>query len=135
MPSTQSTPAIIGTVGRRKRATARVRMQPGSGKIVVNGRDLEIYFCRETLKMVIAQPLEMLEQVGKFDIRVNVKGGGLSGQAGAILHGISRGLAVYNTDFRPTLKKAGFLTRDDREVERKKPGQPKARKKFQFSKR
>jgi small subunit ribosomal protein S9 len=135
MSTTQQNDQSIQTVGRRKRATARVTMKPGTGIIMVNGRTLDAYFCRETLKMVMAQPFELLDQSGTMDIRVNVKGGGLSGQAGAILHGISRGFAQFNPDYRAPLKKAGFLTRDDREVERKKPGQPKARAKFQFSKR
>ena len=103
--------------------------------VVVNGRALAAYFGRETSIMVINQPLEILEQKGKVDITVNVKGGGLSGQAGAIRHGVSRALCVLNPDYRPALKKAGFLTRDARAVERKKYGQPGARRRFQFSKR
>ncbi len=121
--------------GRRKRATARVTIRTGKGDITVNKRPMETYFARETLKMIIAQPLDLLGQLGKLDIRVNVKGGGLSGQAGAMLHGISRALLQMSPEHRALLKKAGFLTRDDREVERKKSGQPGARKKFQFSKR
>ncbi|MBX5481461.1 MAG: 30S ribosomal protein S9 [Myxococcaceae bacterium] len=121
--------------GRRKEATARVWLSAGEGKIVINGRTLDEYFGRETSKMIINQPLLLLEQQGKVDIKVNVTGGGLSGQAGAIRHGISRALVAYNPEFRPTLKKAGFLTRDPRAVERKKYGQPGARRRFQFSKR
>ena len=121
--------------GRRKEAIARVYLRPGSGKITVNRRDVEDYFPRETLKMVLRQPLEVTEQVGKWDILVNVTGGGLSGQAGAVRHGISRALADAEEDLRTPLKKNGFLTRDARKVERKKYGQPGARKRFQFSKR
>jgi small subunit ribosomal protein S9 len=102
---------------------------------VVNGKALDQYFGRETSKMIIHQPLQILEQVGKLDITVNVCGGGLSGQAGAIRHGLSRALVALNPEFRPPLKKAGFLTRDARAVERKKYGQPGARRRFQFSKR
>lgn len=121
--------------GRRKESTARVWLKAGSGAVVVNGRAMDDYFGRETSKMVINQPLQLVEQQGKVDITVNVKGGGLSGQAGAIRHGISRALCVFNPEFRPALKKAGFLTRDARVVERKKYGQPGARRRFQFSKR
>ena len=121
--------------GRRKESTARVWLKPGSGTMVVNGRTMDEYFGRETSKMVINQPLQVLEQMGKLDMTVNVRGGGLSGQAGAIRHGLSRALCVWNPDFRPALKKAGFLTRDARTVERKKYGQPGARRRFQFSKR
>ncbi|MCA9549966.1 MAG: 30S ribosomal protein S9 [Myxococcales bacterium] len=121
--------------GRRKEAVARVWLRPGSGKIMVNRRDLEIYFPRATLKMVLRQPLELTEQLGKWDILINVSGGGLSGQAGAIRHGITRALMEADGGLRPTLKKAGFVTRDARKVERKKYGQPGARKRFQFSKR
>jgi small subunit ribosomal protein S9 len=121
--------------GRRKESTARVWLKPGNGDIVVNGRPLDEYFGRETSKMVINQPLEVLEQKGKVDLTVNVKGGGLSGQAGAIRHGLARALCKWNPDFRPALKKAGFLTRDARAVERKKYGQPGARRRFQYSKR
>jgi len=121
--------------GRRKEATARVWIKAGSGAVVVNGRTMDNYFGRETSKMVINQPLQILEQQGKVDITVNVCGGGLSGQAGAIRHGISRALCLLNPEFRPALKKAGFLTRDARVVERKKYGQPGARRRFQFSKR
>ena len=121
--------------GRRKEATARVWLKAGSGEVVINGRKLNDYFGRETSKMVMNQPLQVVEQLGKVDITVNVVGGGLSGQAGAIRHGISRALCVFNPEFRPALKKAGFLTRDARAVERKKYGQPGARRRFQFSKR
>jgi len=126
---------LVSAVGRRKVAIARVRMKPGTGTFVVNDRTLDEYFGRETSKMILKQPLEVVEQLGKVDISVNVCGGGLSGQAGAIRHGISRCLLKLNPDVRPALKKAGFLTRDSRSVERKKYGQPGARKRFQFSKR
>ena len=121
--------------GRRKESTARVWVKEGSGNIVVNGRTLDEYFGRETSKMILNQPLQILEQVGKVDVTVNVVGGGLSGQAGAIRHGLSRALCLLNPEFRTPLKKAGFLTRDARVVERKKYGQPGARRRFQFSKR
>jgi small subunit ribosomal protein S9 len=125
---------VYGT-GRRKESTARVWVKAGDGRIVVNGRPMDAYFGRETSKMVINQPLQLVEQLGKVDITVNVKGGGLSGQAGAIRHGVARALCVLNPEFRSPLKKAGFLTRDARVVERKKYGQPGARRRFQFSKR
>jgi len=121
--------------GRRKESTARVWVKEGNGTIVVNGRPLDEYFGRETSKMILNQPLQILEQVGKVDVTVNVVGGGLSGQAGAIRHGLSRALCLLNPEFRTPLKKAGFLTRDARVVERKKYGQPGARRRFQFSKR
>jgi len=121
--------------GRRKESVARVHIKAGSGAIIVNERPLDQYFGRETAKMVLMQPLEIVEQKDKLDITVKVHGGGLSGQAGAIRHGISRALVAYNPEFRPILKKAGFLTRDARAVERKKYGRPGARKRFQFSKR
>ena len=121
--------------GRRKTAVARVYLRPGSGKIVVNRRDFDEYFPNRVLKMVIRQPLLLTETADKFDILVNVRGGGPTGQAGAIRHGISRALLEYNPELRPRLKSAGLLTRDARQVERKKYGQPKARKRFQFSKR
>jgi small subunit ribosomal protein S9 len=121
--------------GRRKTSVARVYLRPGNGKIVVNRRDFDDYFPNRVLKMVIRQPLLVTETADKFDILVNVEGGGPSGQAGAIRHGISRALLEYNAELRPRLKSVGFLTRDAREVERKKYGQPKARKRFQFSKR
>jgi small subunit ribosomal protein S9 len=126
---------IQSTTGRRKEAVARVRLRPGSGKIVVNGQDLKAYFGRETSIMILVEPLKVLEQLDKLDIDVNVRGGGHSGQAGAIRLGVTRALCEYNPEFRPALKKAGFITRDARVVERKKYGQPGARKRFQFSKR
>ena len=121
--------------GRRKTAVARVYLRPGSGKITVNRRDFDEYFPNQVLKMVIRQPLLLTETADKFDILVNVDGGGATGQAGAIRHGISRALLEFNGELRPQLKAVGFLTRDARKVERKKYGQPKARKRFQFSKR
>lgn len=121
--------------GRRKTAVARVYVRPGTGLVTVNRRDLDQYFDNEVLKMVIRQPLLLTETAGKFDVLVNVDGGGPSGQAGAIRHGLSRALVEYNPELRPRLKAAGLLTRDARKVERKKYGQPKARKRFQFSKR
>ena len=121
--------------GRRKTSTARVHLRQGSGAITVNHRSLDEYFGNDVLKMIIKQPLALTETNDKFDIVVTVDGGGPSGQAGAIRHGISRALTKLNPDFRPALKKAGFLTRDARVVERKKYGRPGARKRFQFSKR
>ena len=121
--------------GRRESSTARVWLRPGEGKITINKRPIDEYFGRETLKMVLRQPLELVEQNGKMDLVINVSGGGLSGQAGAIRHGLSRALVEMNGDLRGSLKKAGFLRRDSRKVERKKYGQPGARKRFQFSKR
>ena len=121
--------------GRRKGATARVYLRPGTGKITVNRRDFDHYFPNEMVKMIIRQPLVLTESADKFDVFVRVGGGGMTGQAGAMRDGIARALCDYNAEFRPTLKKAGFLTRDPREVERKKYGQPGARKRFQFSKR
>jgi small subunit ribosomal protein S9 len=126
---------IQTTIGRRKESVARVRMQPGTGKITVNDKPVKAYFGRETSIMILVEPLKLLEQLDKVDIDVNVVGGGLSGQAGAIRLGVTRALCEYNPEFRPALKKAGFLTRDARVVERKKYGQPGARKRFQFSKR
>ncbi|MGB8929971.1 MAG: 30S ribosomal protein S9 [Anaeromyxobacteraceae bacterium] len=123
------------TVGRRKEAVARVRLTPGTGNITVNGRTMDEYFGRETSKMILVEPLKLVDQMGKLDVAVNANGGGLSGQAGAIRHGISRALCDLNSEWRPLLKKAGFLTRDARAVERKKYGRPGARKRFQFSKR
>ncbi len=123
------------TVGRRKESVARVRLTPGTGNITINGRTMDEYFGRETSKMILVEPLKLVDQVGKLDILVNAKGGGLSGQAGAIRHGISRALCDLNPEFRTVLKKAGFMTRDARAVERKKYGRPGARKRFQFSKR
>jgi small subunit ribosomal protein S9 len=121
--------------GRRKNAIARIRMMPGDGKITVNGKELLEYFRRETLKMDIEQPLQVTDMLGKFDFNVNVDGGGLSGQAGAVRLGISRALLLYSEDHRSVLRKSGFLTRDPREKERKKYGLAKARKRYQFSKR
>jgi small subunit ribosomal protein S9 len=121
--------------GRRKEAVARVWLRPGSGKVTINERTLENYFGRETLKMILRQPFEVSENNDRWDVNVNVCGGGLSGQAGAIRHGITRALMKANPGLRGTLKKAGFVTRDSRQVERKKYGQPGARKRFQFSKR
>jgi Ribosomal protein S9 len=121
--------------GRRKTSTARVYLRPGSGAIVVNRREFETYFPNQALQMIIRQPLSLTETVGKFDILVNVDGGGTAGQAGAVRHGITRALMEYNADLRPALKKAGLVTRDPRQKERKKYGQKGARKRFQFSKR
>ena len=121
--------------GRRKTSTASVRFIKGNGKIIINNHDYNDYFGRDISKMVMKQPLELVDMLGQYDIYANVKGGGLSGQAGAIRLGIARILIKINSDLRIDLKKAGMLTRDSREVERKKPGQPGARKKFQFSKR
>lgn len=121
--------------GRRKSSVARVYLIPGSGKITVNKRDIEEYFGLETLKLIIRQPLEVTGTTGKFDISINVCGGGTTGQAGAIRHGISRALLEADSDFRPALKKAGFLTRDPRMKERKKYGLKAARRAPQFSKR
>lgn len=120
--------------GRRKTSTARVFLRPGSGKIIVNGQDPAAYFTRETLTMIIRQPLAILGNEG-FDVRVTVCGGGKTGQAQAVRHGLARALCVANPQFRSPLKRAGYLTRDDRKVERKKYGRPGARKRFQFSKR
>ena len=122
-------------IGRRKSSIARVQMASGKGAIIINKRPIENYFGRDTLKMMLGQPLELMQLTGKYDITVNVNGGGLSGQAGAIRLGIARCIEKINPENRPDLKQAGMLTRDAREVERKKYGQPGARKKFQFSKR
>jgi small subunit ribosomal protein S9 len=121
--------------GKRKTSVARVWLKPGAGNIVINRRSLDEYFGRETSKMVVCQPLVLTDNVGKFDITVNVCGGGPSGQAGAIKHGITKALLVAAGDLRPTLKKAGFITRDSRVKERKKYGRRAARARFQFSKR
>lgn len=126
---------VYSALGRRKRSVARVRLVPGSGKITVNKKEVSDYFKRETLKMIIEQPFEVTETLGKFDVFATIDGGGLAGQAGALRLGISRALLQWNADSRGQLKSAGFLTRDSRKVERKKYGQPKARKNFQFSKR
>ena len=121
--------------GRRKSSVARVRLVPGEGKIVINGRELTNYFGLKTLELIVNQPLEITETKGKYDVLVNVVGGRISGQAGAIRHGISRALLDVDAEYRPALKKAGFLTRDPREKERRKYGLKKARKASQFSKR
>ncbi len=121
--------------GRRKSSVARVYLRPGSGKITVNKQEIENYFDRATLRMVLRQPLELVEAADKFDVIVNVCGGGKSGQAGAVRHGIARALVNYDAQLRTTLKHAGFLTRDSRAKERKKYGQAAARARFQFSKR
>ncbi|HEX8126496.1 MAG TPA: 30S ribosomal protein S9 [Allosphingosinicella sp.] len=121
--------------GRRKDAVARVWLKPGSGKIVVNGRDQEVYFARPTLRLIINQVFDVTERRGQYDVIATVKGGGLSGQAGAVRHGISTALTRYEPELRTTVKREGFLTRDPRVVERKKYGQAKARRSFQFSKR
>lgn len=126
--------ANYGT-GRRKTATARVFLTPGEGSIVVNDRPLDVYFGRETACMVVRQPLELVELLNKFNINITVKGGGIGGQAGAIRHGITRALIEYNEELKSPLRKAGFVTRDAREVERKKIGLRKARKRPQYSKR
>jgi small subunit ribosomal protein S9 len=121
--------------GKRKNAVARVWIKPGTGKIVVNGRTSEVYFARPVLRLILNQPLQLSNRVGQYDIMVNVVGGGLSGQAGAVRHGLSKALTYYEPDLRGILKKEGLLTRDSRIVERKKYGRAKARRSFQFSKR
>jgi small subunit ribosomal protein S9 len=121
--------------GRRKTSTARVYLRAGDGAVKINRKPFEQYFPNETLRMIIRQPLQLTETTGKFDLLVNVKGGGPAGQAGAIRHGITRALMEYNSDLRPALKQAGLITRDPRIKERKKYGQKGARKRFQFSKR
>jgi small subunit ribosomal protein S9 len=121
--------------GKRKNAVARVWIKPGKGQITINGRDQAVYFARPVLRMMIAQPLEVTDRLGQFDVVVTVEGSGLSGQAGAIRHGLSKALTYYEPGLRPVLKPHGFLTRDPRVVERKKYGRAKARRSFQFSKR
>ena len=121
--------------GRRKTSTARVYLRPGAGEVVINRKPFDTYFPNETLRMIIRQPLQLTETTTKFDLLINVKGGGPSGQAGAIRHGITRALMEFNADLRPMLKQAGLVTRDPRIKERKKYGQKGARKRFQFSKR
>lgn len=121
--------------GKRKDAIARVWIKPGSGKVVVNGRDQEVYFARPTLRLIVNQPFQVVDRVNQYDVMATVKGGGLSGQAGAVKHGISKALQLQEPDLRASLKTAGFLTRDSRVVERKKYGRAKARRSFQFSKR
>jgi small subunit ribosomal protein S9 len=133
LPETHTT-ANLGT-GRRKTSVARVRLAVGTGKIVINGRPLENYFPMEALRNVAVQPLTVTGNAGKFDAQISVSGGGPTGQAGAVRHGLARALLTVDVNFRPVLKAEGFLTRDSREKERKKYGQPGARKRFQYSKR
>ena len=121
--------------GKRKNAVARVWIKPGKGQITINGRDQTVYFARPVLRMMIAQPLQVADRLGQFDVVVSVEGSGLSGQAGAVRHGIAKALTYYEPGLRPVLKPHGFLTRDPRVVERKKYGKAKARRSFQFSKR
>ncbi|MBS56548.1 MAG: 30S ribosomal protein S9 [Rickettsiales bacterium] len=121
--------------GKRKNSIARVWLKKGSGEILINGKTLDKYFSRPVLQMIVNQPLEVIQSIGGYEIKATVKGGGLSGQAGAIRHGISKALTLYDQSFRPALKKVGFLTRDSRVVERKKSGLAKARRSYQFSKR
>ena len=125
----------INALGRRKTAVARVYVNTGKGNITINGKELNAYFVEETLQFIVKQPLEVTNTLADFDIKVNLDGGGLKGQAEALRLGIARALCAINAEYRPALKAAGFLTRDSREVERKKPGQPGARRRFQFSKR
>lgn len=126
---------VINTIGRRKAAIARVYLTEGKGKITVNNRDYKEYFSTETLQYIIQQPLDLLSLTNKYDIKVNLGGGGVKGQAEALRLGIARALVKINAEDKAALRTAGFITRDPRQVERKKPGQPKARKRFQFSKR
>jgi len=126
---------VLNTIGRRKSAVARVYFQEGKGNIIINGKDLKIYFPSELMQYVVTQPLQVLNLTSNFDINVNLDGGGVKGQAEALRLGIARALVLLNPEYKPALKAEGFMTRDPREVERKKPGQPKARKRFQFSKR
>lgn len=121
--------------GKRKDAIARVWVKPGAGRVTVNGKELKVYFARPALQMILKQPLELTDRASQYDVICTVKGGGLSGQAGAVRHGLSRALTFYEPELRGSLKKAGFLTRDSRVVERKKYGKAKARRSFQFSKR
>ena len=121
--------------GRRKESAARVWVKPGSGVVMINGRPIDQYFARPVLQMLLHQPFQVTDRLGQFDVMATVKGGGLSGQAGAVRHGISRALSLYEPELRPALKKVCFLTRDSRKVERKKYGRRKARRSFQFSKR
>ena len=127
--------AVYKAIGRRKDSVARINMTPGKGDILINNRPFKKYLCRDSLAIVVTQPLDLIDQRNAYDLKINVNGGGLSGQASAIRLGIARALNEVSAEFRAPLKKAGFLTRDAREVERKKYGQPGARKKFQFSKR
>ena len=126
---------VINTIGRRKRAIARVYLSEGKGQITVNNKDYKDYFPYETLHYIVVQPFNLLDLKDKYDVKVNLTGGGIKGQAEALRLGISRALIEINPDYKPALRAEGFVTRDPRAVERKKPGQPKARKKFQFSKR
>ena len=134
MPAAKQAHYNYGT-GRRKSAVARVFMKPGKGAIIVNGKPVDVFFSRETGRMIVRQPLVLTDKLAAFDIRVNVDGGGESGQAGAVRHGITRALIEYDATLKPALKKAGLVTRDAREVERKKVGLHKARRRKQFSKR
>ena len=143
-PKTQAAPVYVQKLdehgrayatGKRKNAIARVWVKPGPGKITVNGKEHEAYFARPVLRMILKQPLVLVNRSSQYDVICTVTGGGLSGQAGAVRHGLSRALTLYEPDLRPTLIKAGFLTRDSRVVERKKFGKAKARRSFQFSKR
>ncbi|MEE9441386.1 MAG: 30S ribosomal protein S9 [candidate division Zixibacteria bacterium] len=129
------TPDVFAGTGRRKESVCRVDIKPGKGQILINGREKKAYLCRDSLIKHIMEPLEKVEMSGKFDITASVKGGGLTGQAGAIRLAVARALIIYDPSLRNELKKGGFLTVDARKVERKKYGQPKARKRFQFSKR
>jgi small subunit ribosomal protein S9 len=126
---------VVNALGRRKAAVARIYMTVGSGNITINKRELKEYFPQATLQYVVLQPLNLLNVAGQYDIKINLDGGGINGQAEAVRLAISRALVKVDPENKPELKKAGFMTRDPREVERKKPGQPKARKRFQFSKR
>ena len=125
----------LWATGRRKAAVARIRLSSGSGKITVNGRPFENYFCTDTLRSTVSEPLAATDSAGKFDVLINVKGGGPSGQASAVRHGVARALLLVDANLRSVLKAGGFLTRDSRVRERKKYGQPGARKRFQYSKR
>ncbi|MDX9881579.1 MAG: 30S ribosomal protein S9 [Prolixibacteraceae bacterium] len=126
---------VVNTIGRRKAAVARIYVSEGKGNITINGRDLKEYFPAGTLQYMVLQPLNLLGVAGQYDVKANLDGGGIAGQAEAMRLAITRALMEINPESRPELKRAGFVTRDPREVERKKPGQPKARKRFQFSKR
>jgi len=126
---------VINATGRRKSAVARVYLQEGKGNITINGKDIKDYFPSVLMQYVVKQPLDVLNLLGNYDVKANLDGGGVKGQAEALRLGIARALVEVNAEHKPTLKANGFMTRDPREVERKKPGQPKARKKFQFSKR
>jgi small subunit ribosomal protein S9 len=126
---------IINTIGRRKTAVARIYLKPGKGNIQINGRDYKDYFPAETLQTIINQPFAIISELGKYDVTANIQGGGIAGQAEALRMAISRALVTSNGEFRPAIKKEGFLTRDPRMVERKKYGRAKARRRYQFSKR